>query len=243
MNLSNGQASPDRATSSASKNAGRVPLVMGAGFFRPGGTILDFARKQVRHLDFEYYHVMPYHPLLSFERLEWFYRHIADRVAKPLWLYTSANWSKPFTPDFAAKLKDHPNIAGIKFSTKDAVAVSRVCALQDESFQVITAVASQLFPCLCMGTGGHTSSLGFGLPRGHDRDLPVSSGRTKWTRPGPPRKSFPVPGLLAQGGQEPQLPPGGSRRRPSWRPADLRSPHQLVLRRTGRSRPRRNWCG
>ncbi len=144
------------------QNAGRVPLVMGAGFFALED-ILDFA-DQVKDLDFEYYHVMPYHTLLSFDRLAWFYERIADHVSKPLWMYTSANWSKPFTPDFVARMKGYPNIAGIKFSTKDAVAISRVCALQDDSFQVITAVASQLFPCLCMGSGGHTSSLGSACP-------------------------------------------------------------------------------
>jgi 4-hydroxy-tetrahydrodipicolinate synthase len=130
---------------------------------RPLEDILRFA-EEVKDLDFEYYHVMPYHTLLSFERLEWFYRHIADRLAKPLWMYTSANWSKPFTPEFVASLKGHPNIAGVKYSTKDAVNILKVAALQDEEFQVITAVASQFAACLGMGVKGHTSSLGSAVP-------------------------------------------------------------------------------
>ncbi len=144
------------------QNAGRLPLVVGAGFFALED-ILRFA-EEVKDLDFEYYHVMPYHTLLSFERLEWFYRHIADRLAKPLWMYTSANWSKPFTPEFVASLKGHPNIAGVKYSTKDAVNILKVAALQDEEFQVITAVASQFAACLGMGVKGHTSSLGSAVP-------------------------------------------------------------------------------
>jgi 4-hydroxy-tetrahydrodipicolinate synthase len=107
---------------------------------------------------------MPYHPLLSLGRLDWFYRHIADNCSKPLWIYTSGNWSRPVTPEFVSTLKQHPNIAGIKFSTRDAVAVTKVAALAEKDFQVITAVASQLHACLCMGSKAHTSSLASSLP-------------------------------------------------------------------------------
>lgn len=144
------------------QNAGRKPLVMGAGFMAMED-ILAFA-DAIKDLNFEYYHVMPYHFLLSFDRLEWFYRHIAEHVTKPLWMYTSANWTKPFTPEFVARLKDHPNIAGVKFSTKDAVAILKVTAMQSDSFQVLTAVVGQMIGCLAMGTGGHTSSLGSACP-------------------------------------------------------------------------------
>lgn len=144
------------------QNAGRLPLVVGTGFFAMED-ILRFA-KDIEDLVFDYYHVMPYHALLSFDRLEWFYKHIADNVSKPLWMYTSANWSKPFSPEFVARMKGYPNIAGVKYSTKDAVNILKVAALQDENFQVITAVASQFAACLGMGVKGHTSSLGSAVP-------------------------------------------------------------------------------
>lgn len=143
-------------------NAGKIPLILGAGFFAMED-ILTFIR-ETSDLQFDAYHVMPYHPLLSLGRLDWFYRHIADNCPKPLWMYTSANWSRPVTPDFIEGLKGHPNIAGIKFSTRDTVAITKVVGLADENFQVITAVASQLYACLCMGSLGHTSSLGSCLP-------------------------------------------------------------------------------
>ena len=143
-------------------NEGRVPLILGAGFFAMED-ILRFIT-DTKDLNFDAYHVMPYHTLLSFERLDWFYRHIADHAPKPLWMYTSANWSKSFTPAFVAQMKDHPNIAGVKFSTKDAVSILKVAALAEEGFQLITAVASQFFACLGMGSPAHTSSLGSALP-------------------------------------------------------------------------------
>ena len=143
-------------------NAGRKPLVLGAGFFAMED-ILEFLRA-VKGLEFDAYHVMPYHTLLSFDRLEWFYRHIAERCPRPLWAYSSANWSKPFTPQFVARLKEIPNLAGVKFSTKDSVAMFQVATMACPEFQVLTAVVSQFYNCLCMGVPAHTSSLGSALP-------------------------------------------------------------------------------
>lgn len=143
-------------------NAGRVPIILGAGFFALE-EILEFIN-ETHMLDVDAFHVMPYHPLLSLDRLDWFYRHIADNCPKPLWMYTSGNWSRPITPEFAAGLKGYPNIAGIKFSTRNAVDVAKVLMLEDDGFQVITAVAAQFYSCLCLGVKAHTSSLASPLP-------------------------------------------------------------------------------
>lgn len=143
-------------------NAGRVPIILGAGFFALE-EILEFISGTYM-LDVDAYHVMPYHPLLSLDRLDWFYRHIADNCPKPLWMYSSGNWSRPITPEFAAGLKGYPNIAGIKFSTRNAVDVAKVARLKDDNFQVITAVAAQFYSCLCLGVKAHTSSLASPMP-------------------------------------------------------------------------------
>jgi 4-hydroxy-tetrahydrodipicolinate synthase len=150
------------AQAACEANAGKTPLLLGAGFFALED-ILTFI-EETQDLEFDAYHVMPYNPKLSLDRLDWFYRHIADKCPKPLWLYTSGNWSKPVTPSFVANLKSHPNVAGIKFSNRDTVAVTEVAALADEEFQVITAVASQLYACLSLGSKAHTSSLSCCLP-------------------------------------------------------------------------------
>jgi len=144
-------------------NAGRVPLILGAAFFAMED-ILAFV-EETQDLEFDAYHVMPYHFLLGFDRLARFYEDIANACSRPLWMYTSANWSKPFTPDFVARMKPHPNIAGVKFSTKNAVDMLSVIDMAEEGFQVITAVASQFYACLGMGSQAHTSSLGSALPK------------------------------------------------------------------------------
>jgi len=150
------------AQTACEANAGKKPLILGTGFFAMED-IITFIR-ETAELEFDAYHVMPYHPLLSLERLDWFYRHIADHCSKPLWMYTSGNWSRPITPQFILNLKTHPNIAGIKFSSKDMVAMTEVISFADTNFQVITAIAAQLYSCLRIGSKAHTSSLGSCLP-------------------------------------------------------------------------------
>lgn len=152
----------EAARAACEANAGKTPLILGAGFFALED-IFNFI-EETKELEFDAYHVMPYNPKLSLDRLDWFYRHIADRCPKPLWIYTSGNWSRPVTPEFVANLKAHPNIAGFKFSNSNTVAVTKVARMADDQFQVITAVASQLHACLCMGSKGHTSSLSCCVP-------------------------------------------------------------------------------
>ncbi len=146
----------------AGANGGRVPLIMGAGFYCLDD-ILAFI-DATADLEFDAYHVMPYHPLLSLGRLDWFYRHIADHAPKPLWLYTSGNWARSITPAFVAGLKDHPNIAGIKFSSSNAPDQIKVIGLAEPGFQVITAVVKQFYACLCMGSAAGTTSIASAVP-------------------------------------------------------------------------------
>lgn len=146
----------------AEANAGRVPLILGAGFFAMDD-ILNFI-EETKNLAVDAFHVMPYHPLLGLDRMEWFYSRIADYCSKPLWMYTSANWCRPIPPAFVARLKNHPNIGGIKFSTKNIHDVAKVVMMQDENFQVVTAVASTFFACLCLGVQAQTTSMASCLP-------------------------------------------------------------------------------
>jgi 4-hydroxy-tetrahydrodipicolinate synthase len=143
-------------------NRGRLPLVLGSGFF-----CMDDIRSfmdATRHLEFDAYHVMPYHPLLGLDGMEKFYRDLADYAPKPLWMYTSANWCRAFPPDFYAKLKDHPNIAGVKFSNSRTTDLITVSGLAEPGFQVITAVAKQFIMILSIGMAASTTSVAGALP-------------------------------------------------------------------------------
>lgn len=136
-------------------NEGKSPLIVGAGFFAMRDS-LDFISDTV-HLDFDAYHVMPYHPLLSLDRIEWFYKKLADHAQKPLWMYTSANWCRFIPPEFVEKMKGYPNIAGVKYSTSNAVHTERVIGMADKNFQVLTAVVRTFFASLSLGVKGGTT--------------------------------------------------------------------------------------
>lgn len=143
-------------------NAGRLPLILGSGFFAMDD-ILAFM-DATKNLEFDAYHVMPYHPLLGLDGMEHFYKYIADRAPKPLWMYTSANWCRAFPPEFFEKMKSYKNIAGVKFSTSRTTDQIKVIGLAEKDFQVITAVASQFIMVLSVGVAASTTSQAGALP-------------------------------------------------------------------------------
>ena len=65
---------------------------MGAGFYSYKDTT-DFLF-ELRGLKFDAIHYMPYHPLISHERIVWSYEDLAERSTHPVWLYFSGNWSQ-----------------------------------------------------------------------------------------------------------------------------------------------------
>ncbi len=143
-------------------NAGRLPIVLGAAFYALED-ILEFI-KEAQDLEIHAFHVMCYHTLLGFDRVEWLYKYIADKCPKPLWMYSSVNYGRSLSPEFVEKLKEHPNIQGVKFSTKNVLDVSKVIMLADEDFQVMSSVATTLYTSLCLGVKAHTTSIASCLP-------------------------------------------------------------------------------
>ena len=143
-------------------NAGRVPVILGAAFYA-WEDCLQFL-KETRDLDIDGYHVMCYHTLLGYDQVEWFYQNLADKCEKPLWMYSSANYGRFLTPEFVKRLKHHPNIQGIKYSTKNSLDIAKVIMLADDNFQVMSSVATTLLSCLSLGVKAHTTSIAGCLP-------------------------------------------------------------------------------
>lgn len=134
---------------------GRVPVILGCGFYAKTDT-----RNYIREtcdLQFDAYHLIPYHTLMTLERYEVMYKDIADYAEKPVWLYTSANYCRHFPPEFVEKLMDHPNIAGIKYSTSNIVHIEKALSYNREDFQVIVAVVRQFIASLAMGVEATTT--------------------------------------------------------------------------------------
>jgi len=140
----------------ADEVAGKVPLMMGASFF----AFKDTVRFINRILDLNPYciHVMPYHPLLGLDRIEWLYKECAELSEVPIWMYTSANWCRSIPPQFIERMKGEANIGGVKFSTSNAVHMEKVISLASDDFQVVCAVVRQFLSALTLGVKAITTS-------------------------------------------------------------------------------------
>lgn len=134
---------------------GKVPVIIGCGFYAKTDT-KNYV-KETRKLNFDAYHLMPYHTLMSLDRYEVMYKDIADFADKPLWLYTSANYCRHFPPNFIERVIDHANIAGIKYSTSNIVHMEKAISYNREGFQVISAVVRQFLASLAMGVEATTT--------------------------------------------------------------------------------------
>jgi dihydrodipicolinate synthase/N-acetylneuraminate lyase len=143
-------------------NAAERPIILGCGFYCLEDS-LNFI-DATANLNFDAYHYMPYHPLLSMEQIAWIYDRIASYSPKPLFMYTSANWAQYIKPDFVDAVASHKNICGVKYSSSNTVDQLKVLAMQQPDFQVVTAVANQFYAALAMGSKAGTTSMAGALP-------------------------------------------------------------------------------
>ena len=111
-----------------------------------------------KDLQFDAYHVMPYHPLMGLDGMEKFYQgHRRPRAEAALDVH-----QRQLVPRFPAgilrELKAHKNIAGVKFSSSRTTDQIKVIGLAETDFQVITAVATQFIMVLGVGVAASTTS-------------------------------------------------------------------------------------
>ena len=132
-----------------------VIKIVGCSFYSPKES-MSFIRS-TSHMAFDAYHAMPYHLKVSQRQLLSWYSLLASHCEKPLWAYTSGNWAQPMSPDFISRVKEIPNVAGVKYSSSNIVDVQGAIELEDDNFQVITAVVKTLYSSLCLGTNAVTS--------------------------------------------------------------------------------------
>jgi 4-hydroxy-tetrahydrodipicolinate synthase len=130
-------------------------IIMGAGFFSYQDSLDLIAAMD--GLEFDALHCMPYHPVISHERIEWIYEDLAEKSSKPVWMYFSENWSQTLPVQKISRLAQHPNIGGVKYSTSNIVNILSVAQLNNTNFQVITAVVRTLYNCLQLGIKATTT--------------------------------------------------------------------------------------
>lgn len=98
-----------------------------------------------------------------------FYMQVADRTPLPLIIYNIPQFTKaPITPQTAAYLATHPNIAGLKDTSGDYTglqAIVHACAALRSDFQIWTGVDSHILGALVAGATGSITGVANVVPQ------------------------------------------------------------------------------
>lgn len=135
--------------------APEMKLVVGCSFYSVKESYAFM--KETENMNFDSYHAMPYHPKVSSEMILNWYKKLSDKATKPFWAYTSGNWAQNITPKMISNLKGLDAFEGVKYSTSNAVDLQNVSSLNDDDFQVISAVIKTYYYSLCLGLEAATS--------------------------------------------------------------------------------------
>lgn len=144
---------------------GRI-LIAGTGVDSTAEAIsrTEFAAK----LGYDYALVLPpyfYKPMMKSDVLVEHYRRVADASRIPLLLYSVPQFTGvAIEVDVAARLAEHPNIAGMKDSSGNVDRVGSILASVPASFQLVTGAATTVYPSMILGGKGAILALATFLP-------------------------------------------------------------------------------
>src|ERR1700686_346500 len=122
---------------------GRI-LIAGTGVDSTAETI---SRTEVAaKLGYDYALVVPpffYKPVIKSDLLVEHYRRVADASRIPVLLYSVPQFTGvAIEPDVAARLSEHPNIAGMKDSSGNVDRVGTILSLVPRSFELLTGAST-----------------------------------------------------------------------------------------------------
>ncbi len=124
----------------------------------------EFAAK----LGYDYALVLPpyfYKPMMKSDVLVEHYRRVADASRIPLLLYSVPQFTGvAIEVDVAARLAEHPNIAGMKDSSGNVDRMGSILASVPASFQLVTGAATTVYPSMVLGGKGAILALATFLP-------------------------------------------------------------------------------
>jgi 4-hydroxy-2-oxoglutarate aldolase len=144
---------------------GRI-LIAGTGVDSTAETI---SRTEVAaKLGYDYALVVPpyfYKPMMKPDTLVEHYRRVADASRIPVLLYSVPQFTGvAIEPDVAARLAEHPNIAGMKDSSGNVDRVGAILASVPGRFQLVTGAATTVYPTMVLGGKGAILALATFLP-------------------------------------------------------------------------------
>ena len=104
-------------------------------------------------------------PMMRTEVLVEHYRRVADASRIPILLYSVPQFTGiAIEADLAARLAEHPNIAGMKDSSGNVDRVGAILASVPETFRLMTGSATTVYPSMQLGAKGAILALADFLP-------------------------------------------------------------------------------
>jgi 4-hydroxy-2-oxoglutarate aldolase len=145
--------------------AGRI-LIAGTGVDSTAETI---SRTEVAaNFGYDYALVVPpyfYKPVIKSDLLVEHYRRVADASRIPILLYSVPQFTGvAIEADVAARLAEHPNIAGMKDSSGNVDRVGTILSQVPSGFQLMTGSSTTIYPTMILGGRGAILALATFLP-------------------------------------------------------------------------------
>lgn len=144
--------------------AGRVPVIGGTGSNNTQHGI--YLSKEAERVGASGLLVVtPYYNKATNSSLIKHYEAICSSVNIPIILYSIAGRTgMNVTPNMVKKLKELPNVVGIKEASGNISQVVEICALADDNFAVYSGNDDQVLPFLSVGGAGVISTIANILP-------------------------------------------------------------------------------
>jgi len=144
---------------------GRI-LIAGTGVDSTAETI---SRTEVAaKLGYDYALVCPpcyFKPAMNSNVLVEHYRRVADASRIPVLLYSVPQYTGvAIEVDVAARLSEHPNVAGMKDSSGNVDRVGAILAAVPETFELLTGASTTVYPSMTVGAKGGILALADFLP-------------------------------------------------------------------------------
>jgi 4-hydroxy-2-oxoglutarate aldolase len=144
---------------------GRI-LIAGTGAESTAETI---SRTEVAaKLGYDYALVCPpcyFKPAMKSDVLVEHYRRVADASRIPILLYSVPQYTGvAIEVDVAARLSEHPNVAGMKDSSGNVDRVGAILASVPETFELLTGASTTVYPSMTVGAKGGILALADFLP-------------------------------------------------------------------------------
>src|SRR5258708_34052321 len=131
-----------------------------------GGTGVDSTAEATSRTEFaakfgyDYALVLPpyfYKPMMKSDVLVEHYRRVADASRIPILLYSVPQFTGvAIEVDVAARLSEHPNIAGMKDSSGNVDRIGAILSSVPETFQVLTGASTTVYPSVMVGGKGRS---------------------------------------------------------------------------------------